>query len=182
MIPKRAKRVFKGLLFDVYQWKEKMFDGSTGTFEGIKRRPSVQIIATSGDKIILQKEEQPHAGKFVSFPGGVIDYGESALHAARRELLEEGGLRAEKIIFWRKADFSKKIEWETHYFIARNCKKIQEPHLDNGEKITPFLVDFRKFIEIVSGEDFRNREFSNYIFRLKRDKKKLEEFRKSVFG
>jgi len=181
MIPKKAKRVFKGIIFDVYQWEQKMFDGTSGTFEGIKRRPSTQIIATVKNKILLQKEEQPVIGKFISFPGGVIDDGEKPLAATKRELLEETGMKAGKIKFWKKADFSKKIEWETYYFIAKDCKKVQEKHLDNGEKITPLLVSFEEFVYIVSREDFRNKEFSNYMFRLKQDKKKLEEFRKLVF-
>jgi ADP-ribose pyrophosphatase len=182
MIPKNAKCVFKGVIFDVYQWKQKMFDGTFGTFEGVKRRPSVQIIAIVGNKIMLQNEEQPGLGKFVSFPGGVIDDGEKPLFTAKRELLEEAGMEASKMQFWRKADFSKKIEWETFYFIAKDCKKIQVPHLDAGEKIKPLFVSFEKFVEVVSREDFRNREFSNYMFRLKQNKEKLEEFRKIIFS
>lgn len=182
MIPKKAKRVFTGVMFDVYQWKEKMFDGTYGVFEGIKRKPSVQLIVISGDKIILQKEEQPHVGKFISVPGGIINRGESPLSAAKRELLEETGMKAEKIIFWRKAEFSKKIEWDTHYFIARGCKKVSAPHLDNGEKISSFPVSFNEFVKIVSEEGFRNKELSNYVFRLKQDKKALQKFKKEIFG
>jgi len=33
----QAQRVFKGIIFDVYQWKQKMFDGSQGIFEMLKR-------------------------------------------------------------------------------------------------------------------------------------------------
>ncbi len=36
-IPPNAKRVFKGIIFDVYQWQQKMFDGSKETFEMLKR-------------------------------------------------------------------------------------------------------------------------------------------------
>jgi ADP-ribose pyrophosphatase len=182
MIPKRAKRVFKGVIFDVYQWKEKMFDGTYGTFEGIKRKPSVQIIATVGNKIMLQKEEQPHIGKFISFSGGVIDGNEKPLLAAKRELLEESGMKCERMVFYKKADFSKRIEWQTYYFIAKNCRKVQSQHLDNGERIQPLFVSFDEFVRITSKEDFRNKEFSGFMLRLKSDKKKLEEFRKKVFS
>ena len=70
MIPKSAKCVFKGLFFQTYQWQQKQFDGTYATFEAVKRRPTVQIIATVGDKIILLKEEQPNYGKFTSIIGG----------------------------------------------------------------------------------------------------------------
>jgi len=182
MIPKKAKKVFKGIIFDVYHWEEKMFDGTYSTFEGIKRRPTVQLIAIVGDKLLLQKEEQPMFGKFISLPGGVVDENEKSMDAAKRELLEEAGMKASKIKFWRKTEFLKRIEWNTDYFIMKGCKKIGRQNLDSGERIEPMLVSFDKFVEIVSKEDFRNKDFSNYIFRLKQDKKKLNEFKKIIFG
>ena len=36
-LPKNAKRVFKGKIFDVYQWDQKMFDNSVEIFEKMKR-------------------------------------------------------------------------------------------------------------------------------------------------
>src|SRR3990167_56699 len=91
-IPKKAKRVFKGVLFDVYHWEEKMFDGSHQTYEKIKRKDSVTVIAvTEDDKIILLDEEQPGRKPFLAVPGGQVDEGETFEQAGRRELLEETG-------------------------------------------------------------------------------------------
>ena len=42
VIPHNAKKVFNGILFDVYQWKQKMFDNSIKTFEMLKRKSSLQ--------------------------------------------------------------------------------------------------------------------------------------------
>src|SRR5215467_9321922 len=33
LIPEHAERVFQGKIFDVYQWPQKLYDGSTATFE-----------------------------------------------------------------------------------------------------------------------------------------------------
>ncbi len=38
-----AKRVFKGVRFDVYQWKQKRYDGTKATFELIKRADSIIV-------------------------------------------------------------------------------------------------------------------------------------------
>ena len=58
-IPSQAKRVFKGLIFDVYHWKQKMFDGSEEIFEGLKRPSTIQIIPIFNKKLLLSFEEQP---------------------------------------------------------------------------------------------------------------------------
>jgi len=33
LVPEEAKLVFKGIIYDVYQWEQKMFDGTFSTFE-----------------------------------------------------------------------------------------------------------------------------------------------------
>ena len=181
MIPKKSEKVFRGILFDVYHWKQKQFDGSYKTFEAVKRKPSVLIIATVEDKLLLLNEEQPFAGKFLGLAGGMMDE-KNPKKCVLRELLEETGMVPEQVEFWKKVDFSKKVQWVTYYYFAKNCKKITEQNLDKGgERITPFLVSFEEFVEIASSEDFRDREFSNYLFRLKQDAKALEEFRKLIF-
>lgn len=50
-IPINARRVFKGIIFDVYQWEQKMFDGNFKTFEMLKRPNTVEIIAIRDNKI-----------------------------------------------------------------------------------------------------------------------------------
>ena len=69
-IPPKAKRVFHGVLHDVYQWKQKLFDGSSSTFEMIVRQPSTEIIATIGNKIIILEQQQPGRKAYPSLPGG----------------------------------------------------------------------------------------------------------------
>jgi len=91
-IPKSAKNVFKGLIFDVYQWEQKLFDGSLATFERLKRVDTVNVIPVTRDrKIILLHQRQPGTALFTGFAGGRIDGNEGVAEAAERELLEETG-------------------------------------------------------------------------------------------
>jgi len=53
-IPSNAKLAFKGVIFEVWQWEQEMFDGTTEIFERIWRLPTVEIIATVGDKILIR--------------------------------------------------------------------------------------------------------------------------------
>ena len=179
-LPKHAKKVFEGVMFDVYQWEQEQFDSSTKTFEAVKRKESVQLIATQEDKLLLLEEEQPHTGKFIALIGGICDT-QNPIDDAKRELLEETGMICKDIQFWQQTGFSAKIIWNTNYYIARNCTKITNPQLDAGERINVFKVTFEEFIEKVLTDDFRNREFSNMILKMIHEDK-LDEFKKMIFN
>ena len=181
-IPKSAQKVYSGILYDVYEWEQEMFDGSKEMFEGLRRKPSVQVIAVYEDKIILLNEEQPAIGKFTAVPGGVFKEDETPEDAAARELLEETGCKAEELIFWKTHKFSVDIEWNTHYFIARNCKKIADAKPDVGEKIEPYFVTLDEFIEETQKESFRNRHLSSMTAMFCHFPEKKEEFSKLLFN
>jgi ADP-ribose pyrophosphatase len=90
-LPPDAKLVFKGAIFEVWQWEQKMFDGSTQIFEKVKRPDSADVIAVVGDKIVIETQEQPHRSPFTCIPGGRCDENENPMDGAKRELLEETG-------------------------------------------------------------------------------------------
>ena len=184
-IPKDAKRVHKGLLFDVYQWEQKMFDGTEKTYEKLKRRDSVTILPITEDgKIILGREQQPAREPFVSIPGGQVDDGEESEHAARRELLEETGYEPGELFLWQTVQpYGNKIEWDVYGYIARGCKKVADQHLDAGEKIELQLVTFDEFIQIAAfDENFRVEELTKIILRAMLNPGGLDELKKLLLG
>lgn len=148
-IPDNAKKVFEGLIFDVYHWEQEMFDGTTSTFEAIKRIDSNSILAIADNKIIITKEEQPGKGIYIDIPGGRVERGEDGMAAAKRELLEETGYMSEDFQEWLIEDSARmsKLEWSTFYYVARNCKKVQEQSLDAGEKIELQWIPFEELLE-----------------------------------
>ena len=46
-IPANAKKVFHGVIFDVYQWEQEMFDGTKEIFEKLKRPDTVVVFPCS---------------------------------------------------------------------------------------------------------------------------------------
>lgn len=182
-IPKQAKRVYKGEIFEAYQWPQKMFDGSTETFEMIKRPDTVQIIPTIADKILMAKEEQPTQKRTFSFLGGRVDEGEDAMTAAKRELLEETGMVAKKWTLLKTEMPVTKMDWTVYYFIANDCVKITEPNLDPGEKIKTFKVSFEKMVEQIAKLNSWNNKFTCDILRMQiKGKTELAKFKKKIFS
>lgn len=178
-IPDNAKKVFKGVLFDVYQWEQEMFDGTKAVFEKLKRPDTVIVFPVTDDgKIILTKQEQPGKEPFIGAAGGRVDEGEDILAAAKRELLEETGYEASEFTLWDAQHPTSKIDWVVYTFIAKGIKKISEPHLDSGEKIVSYSVSFDEFIETGTGEKFSEKEIINRLYEAKLDPKKKEELRK----
>lgn len=148
-IPKHAKRVFKGIIFEIYQWPQKMFDGSVAIFERARRINTVVIIATAGNKIVLLKQQQPGNGWYYDLPSGRMDKaGESPKAAALRELREETSLKPEKLKLWKVYSPGGKVSQKVYFFVAQNCKKVSEQKLDPGEKIQVFYKNFEDFLKL----------------------------------
>lgn len=150
LIPKQAERVFKGVIYDTYQWQQKLFDGSETTFEMLRRPDTVSAIGVVGNKIVVIDDNQPHRGNRLSFPGGRVDEKDGGtLTAAQREMHEETGYEFQN---WRLAQVwqpQTKIEWFIYLFIAWDGAKTAEPHVDAGEKVGIKLLPFEKVKELV---------------------------------
>jgi len=165
-IPDNAKKVFEGIVFDVYQWPQKMFDGSTQTFEMLKRPDTVTVIAVLENKnIVVAYEEQPNRAPRHNLFGGRREHGEDAQHAAERELFEESGLKALEWELLRTDQPFMKIDWTIYTYIARGCKKRAQQKLDAGEKISLREVTFEEFVDIALEETFPDKELALDILR-----------------
>jgi|SRR3989344_1282976 len=155
LIPEVAERVFRGQIFDVYQWQQKVFDSTDHTFEMLKRPDTVTVIPIASEKILTLDEEQPHTGRRLSFPGGRVDANETdTLSAAKRETKEETGYEFDNWKLVNVIQPHSKLEWFIYFYIAWDGKKTAEPHLDAGEKIILKELSFeeaKNFVVTKSG-------------------------------
>ena len=178
-IPDNAKKVFGGVLFDVYQWEQELFDGTKTLFEKLKRPDTVVVFPVLEDgKILLTEQEQPGKEPFVGATGGRVDNGEDILEAAKRELLEESGYEASEFILWDAQHPTSKIDWVVYTFIAKGLKKVSDMNLDAGEKITLKPVSLDEFIDIAINKNFVEKEIIPKLYEAKLYPEKREELNK----
>ncbi len=182
-IPKNAKKKFEGILFDVYHYQQKMFDGSFETFERLERKSTVDILPLVGDKIIVIDQEQPGTNIYPSLVAGRIEKGEKVLDAAERELLEETGYRAENFKIINEYLGSSKIYYHEYLIVAHNCQKVAEQNLDAGEKIKMKLINFDEFLNMCRDKKFAAPpELKIDMYEAILNKNTKEDFKNRIFN
>ena len=183
-LPPHAKRVFTGDIFDVYQWDQELFDGSTKVFDKVKRDDTVVVIPTlPGKKLLFLTDEQPGRSAIQTFPAGRMDKeGEGALEAAQRELKEETGYESDEWILWKAYQPITKIDWAIYIFIARNCTKTSTPMLDAGERIAVREVDLDEVIALLDNPDFVSDDIKSELIAAKYDADSRLSLEKTIFG
>ena len=113
-----------------------------------------QIFAlTPEDQVILVRQYR-HGVKEVNveLPAGLIDsYDLNALKNAQQELLQETGFEAET---WTSLGVlhtsPAKSTTCSYHFLAKNAKKVQNPHLDETEAIEVILCPIAEVLSMIA--------------------------------
>ncbi len=119
-----------------------------GKWEYCERKnntPAVMIFArTAEEEILLVEEFRPPVGKrCICFPAGLSgdECPEAHADAARRELLEETGYRAEDVRYLFTGPSSPGLTSETlHFYLAENLRRVHDGGGVDGENITVHRV------------------------------------------
>jgi ADP-ribose pyrophosphatase len=175
-IPQNAKKVFSWIRFDIYQWEQELYDGSTTTFERARFRDGSFVIPVLPDgQILMTIQEQPaREGAFHSLPGGAFDApDEDPLECARRELFEETGYESDEWELWHVSRGTQNIITNLYFYIARWCRKSMRKHTnpDHGEKIALTPISYDAFLDLALDEKFHHWTLLPYMFHAKIDKR-----------
>ncbi len=106
-----CRNVYAGKILDVGIETHEMPDGRQSTFEIIRHPGGAAVLPELSDgRLLLIKQFRPSIGEMVyEIPAGRLEPGESPQECAARELVEETGYRAAKVLplgsFWSTVGF-----------------------------------------------------------------------------
>lgn len=131
---------------------ERETDGEKSTFFVIENPDWVNIIALTGDEKVVLIEQFRHGTEslMLELPGGMLDEDEEPEKTARRELAEETGFSAGKLILLGKTHPNPAIQNNVIYhFLALNCEKTGDVKFDDHESIVTRLVPLAEMESLI---------------------------------
>ena len=128
-------------------------NGEPGHYATMRMRPGVAVLALDGEGFVhLVRVFRYAVGKeCVEVVQGMIDEGEQALEAARRELREELGVEAEELTDLGLVDaVTSQVFSPARTFLARGLT-FKEPDRETTEKLRPVRVKLEEAVRMVMG-------------------------------
>ena len=144
------KKIFEGKILGLSVHHIKV-RGRKATREIIEHRGAAAMLAfdEKGKVILVKQHRYPH-GYVLEIPAGTLDKGESAKKCALREIKEETGYTAKKMIpilkYYPSVGYNKEV---IHCFLASGLKKSGDLKLDDDEIISVVKMDLKKLIQMI---------------------------------
>ncbi len=150
------KLVYRGEFLGVYKLNVQIGEKTTER-EVIERRDGVAIVPIDVNyNVLLIKEFSAGSNSFLyTLPGGHIDEGESPEEAAKRELFEETGYSAKKLIKLRYAYSHPAISTRKSYTYMAYDLILEDPHRESDEFIEVYKLPLEEAIQLVY-QDFES--------------------------
>ena len=116
--------------------------------------PDAAMICAITDKgEVLLKKGYRYACQedMIECPAGMFNVGEKGpLVVAKKELLEETGYASDVWTYFGSTwESTSKLTNKMYLFMAKNCKKVSEQHLDENEHLDLIKISLDKAVEMV---------------------------------
>ena len=148
--------LLRTIVYDVTSRHNKAADGTEGDYLIMDARDWVIVIAEKEENFLMVKQwRHGESALSVEFPGGVIDKGEEPEAAARRELEEETGCKAGKLIKLGSCNpnpalFSNHL----HVYLAQDLISTGKQKLDEDEFINCIELSKEEVINGMGTKEF----------------------------
>lgn len=142
---------WKGRIFNVDRLGVRLPDGRDAVRDVVRHPGAVAIVALTDDgRICLVRQYRTALGRVtVEIPAGKLDPGEDPLACAERELLEETGMRADKIAFLTTIATSCGFADELIHIYMATGLTFAGSDPDADEFINVDLADLSEFVDAV---------------------------------
>lgn len=132
-----SQRLFEGRVFGVRVDRIRYPDGTEHRVDVVEHSASLAIVATPspGEVVLVRQYRHPAQAALWEIPAGTAESGETPIDGARRELREETGFTAGRIVpigsFWTTPGFCSEL---MHFFHAEQLSP-GPPAFDDDERI-----------------------------------------------
>jgi ADP-ribose pyrophosphatase len=160
--------VYDGAFLKIYKDTVRLPGGATATREFVLHPGAVMVVPITDDgRLVVERQHRyPLDQVLLEFPAGKLDPGETTLHCAQRELLEETGFRARE---WAHAGRMHNAPAYSTEFIeiwfARGLLAGQQ-QLDDGEFIEVQLIPEEELFAVAAGGDLTDAKTLVALLRL----------------
>lgn len=157
-VQKSSHNVYDGKLLNVYVDNVLLPDGSASTRDWIKHPGASAIVPVfeDGTIMLIKQFRYPPRRTFIEVPAGKIDSGESPKSTAKRELIEETGIRCE--FMQKTGSFFPAIGYadeEIHVFIAWGLTQSDQD-VDEDEFVIKHRVPFSEALKLIYKGDIQD--------------------------
>jgi ADP-ribose pyrophosphatase len=143
------KKIFKGKILSLSLYTLSLNKRKV-TREVIEHRGAAAVLAIENGKILLVKQHRFPHGFVLEIPAGTLEKGETPRNCAFRELEEETGHVAKKMISLVK--YYPSIGYNTeviHCFLASGIKEVSTLKLDEDEIMSVVKIDLKKLVKMI---------------------------------
>ena len=143
------KKIFAGKILSLSLYTLSV-NGRKVTREVIEHRGAAAVLAIENGQVLLVRQHRFPHGYVLEIPAGTLEHGETPKKCAFRELREETGHTAKKMIplirYYPSIGYNTEV---IHCYVASGIKKVGNLQLDHDEIMSVVKIDFKKVLKMI---------------------------------
>ncbi len=152
-----SEYIYKGKILNLRKDQIILPDGKSAEREIVEHSGGACILCEKNGKILMVSQfRYPFKEKILELPAGKLNKGENPIDTARRELEEEGGLKAESLTklfeIYPSTGYTNEI---IYIYKAENVKKSKK-HLDDDEFLESVWIEKIKLKEMINKGEIKD--------------------------
>ena len=150
-----SKTIYEGRVFNMRVDRALLPDGREVSREVVEHGGGASVVAldNDGNVYLVRQWRYPFGAELLEIPAGKLDPGENPAECALRELCEEAGVAAGRLVdlgeFYATPAYCTEV---LHIYLALNLKETGQ-NLDDGEFLDVVKIPFSKALDMAIAGD-----------------------------